>query len=55
MGLSDEVMEKIGHSKDSVRLPPESGGGYMANLEVHHQIHCVVGPSSCLPSRVNCL
>ena len=42
MGLSEEEMERIGHSKDSARLPPESGGGYMASLEVNHQIHCLV-------------
>lgn len=41
MSVTDEDMDKIGHSKDSVRLPPESGGGFMGSLEVNHQLHCV--------------
>lgn len=41
-GLSPETVRKMGSSEDSVRFPPEYGGGYMAFLEVFHHIHCVV-------------
>ena len=41
-GISHETLLRTGASEDSVKLPPERGGGYMAMLEVHHQIHCVV-------------
>ena len=43
MSISHDTLRKIGASEDSIRLPPESGGGYMGALEVFHQIHCVVG------------
>ncbi|KAI9756384.1 MAG: hypothetical protein M4579_003888 [Chaenotheca gracillima] len=38
---SEEDMDRIGADRDSVRLPPESGGGYYATLEVFHQMHCL--------------
>ncbi|MCJ1451359.1 hypothetical protein MMC28_001695 [Mycoblastus sanguinarius] len=41
MSISHDTLRKIGASEDSIRLPPESGGGYMGALEVFHQIHCV--------------
>ena len=39
--ISHETLLRIGASEDAVRLPPESGGGYMAALEAVHQLHCV--------------
>ena len=42
MSISQETLDRIDHSPESVRLPPESGGGFMGSLEVFHQIHCVV-------------
>ncbi|KAI1381454.1 hypothetical protein F4677DRAFT_440669 [Hypoxylon crocopeplum] len=41
MGLSDEELRRSGASPDSVRLPPESGGGYLAYLASHHYLHCL--------------
>ena len=42
MSISQDTLERIGAPKSSVRLPDESGGGYMGALEVFHQLHCVV-------------
>ncbi|KAI1376971.1 hypothetical protein F4677DRAFT_416948 [Hypoxylon crocopeplum] len=41
MSLSEEELARVGGSPDSVRLPLESGGGYMAYLSSHHQLHCL--------------
>ncbi|OTA57161.1 hypothetical protein K449DRAFT_467922 [Hypoxylon sp. EC38] len=41
MSLSEEEMRRAGVSLDAVRLPPESGGGYMAYLASHHHLHCL--------------
>ncbi|KAM7223007.1 protein of unknown function (DUF3328) domain containing protein [Rhypophila decipiens] len=41
MGLTDEELEKVGAPTNSVRLPAESGGGYMAYLASHHHLHCL--------------
>jgi hypothetical protein len=32
-------MGELGKVKDAVRLPD---GGYLANLNVHHELHCLV-------------
>jgi Mycotoxin biosynthesis protein UstYa len=32
---------RIGVPENSVQLTEELGGGYMASLEMYHQIHCV--------------
>ena len=42
ISISREELVKIGGSEASVKLPPESGGGYMGWLEIYHQIHCLV-------------
>ncbi|KAI1641742.1 uncharacterized protein F4817DRAFT_362837 [Daldinia loculata] len=41
MGLSEEELRRAGGSPDSMRLPPESGGGYMVYLASHHYLHCL--------------
>jgi hypothetical protein len=41
MSLSEEELKQVGASPDSVRLPPESGGGYLAYLSSHHLLHCL--------------
>jgi len=41
MSLSSEEMIKADLSTNYARLPAEFGGGYMAAIEVFHQIHCV--------------
>lgn len=40
-GLTREQLLELGASEDSVQIPEEDGGGYMAVLEVYHHIHCV--------------
>jgi len=42
MRISEEQLLKSGFSPDSVRFPEEYGGGFMASLEVNHQLHCLV-------------
>jgi hypothetical protein len=41
MNLSEEELVQVGGSPDSVRLPSESGGGYLAYLSSHHMLHCL--------------
>ncbi|KAI1394214.1 uncharacterized protein F4822DRAFT_387477 [Hypoxylon trugodes] len=42
MSLSEEDLHRTGASPDTaVRLPPESGGGYLAYLASHHHLHCL--------------
>ncbi|KAI2635604.1 hypothetical protein GGS26DRAFT_549941 [Hypomontagnella submonticulosa] len=41
MSLTEEELARVGASPDSVRLPPEIGGGYLAYLSSHHQLHCL--------------
>lgn len=40
--IDENTLDRVGGSKDSVKLPEESGGGYMAYLEIFHLLHCVV-------------
>ncbi len=51
ISISHDTLKRIGGSEDSVKLPPESGGGYMGALEIVHQLHCVV--SSDLPPTLS--
>ncbi|KAI0803807.1 hypothetical protein GGR55DRAFT_375066 [Xylaria sp. FL0064] len=39
--LSEDDRCKVGLSNEAVRLPPESGGGFMAYLSSHHHLHCL--------------
>ena len=41
MGLTEEELRLVGAPTTSIRLPPESGGGYMAYLASHHHLHCL--------------
>ncbi|KAI1418054.1 hypothetical protein F5Y13DRAFT_184568 [Hypoxylon sp. FL1857] len=41
MGLTKEEVRRTGAPLDAVRLPAESGGGYMAYLASHHHLHCL--------------
>lgn len=51
MSISHDTLKRIGGSEDSIKLPPESGGGYMGALEIFHQLHCVV--SSDIPPTLS--
>ncbi|GAW23052.1 hypothetical protein ANO14919_126000 [Xylariales sp. No.14919] len=39
--LSEEDLRRVGLCDEAVRLPPESGGGFMAYLASHHHLHCL--------------
>ena len=42
MSISEETLLAVNASFDySVKLSPEIGGGYMASVEVLHQLHCL--------------
>ncbi|KAI4179243.1 MAG: hypothetical protein LQ346_007234 [Caloplaca aetnensis] len=41
MSATEEDVLKMGKTKDAVKIPSEYGGGYMASLEVNHQLHCM--------------
>ncbi len=41
ISLSEEELQRAGAPPGAVRLPPESGGGYMAYLASHHHLHCL--------------
>jgi len=41
MSISEEELIKSGFNTDSVRLPEQLGGGYMASVEINHQLHCL--------------
>ncbi|ATZ56076.1 hypothetical protein BCIN_12g06100 [Botrytis cinerea B05.10] len=41
MSISEETRQKINASDGSVRLPKESGGGFMAMTEFVHEMHCI--------------
>ena len=54
--ISHDTLKRIGASEDSIKLPPESGGGYMGMLEIVHQLHCVVSsdtPFYFVPSNIH--
>lgn len=40
--LSYDEMIRAGGSDISVQIPAHLGGGYMASLELDHNIHCLV-------------
>ena len=40
--IGEDTLDRVGASRRNVRLPEESGGGYMAYLEIFHLLHCVV-------------
>jgi hypothetical protein len=37
--ITEDEVEKLGGIKDGVKLPD---GGYLANLNIHHELHCLV-------------
>ncbi|KAF2727300.1 hypothetical protein EJ04DRAFT_393047, partial [Polyplosphaeria fusca] len=39
--ISQETLQAANASEHSIELPDSIGGGYMASLEVTHQLHCV--------------
>ncbi|KAF9803517.1 hypothetical protein IEO21_09655 [Rhodonia placenta] len=41
--VTSEILEKIGQPErpSSVRFSDEDGGGFMATIEVSHQVHCL--------------
>lgn len=43
--VDEDVMHRINKTENleyAVRFPEETGGGYVAGLEMFHQMHCVV-------------
>jgi hypothetical protein len=42
VSVDEDTLRKVNGSKEySVKLSPEMGGGYMASVEVLHQLHCL--------------
>ncbi|KAN0099046.1 protein of unknown function (DUF3328) domain containing protein [Hyaloscypha variabilis] len=42
VSISEDAIEnKLHKNKDYVTIPEEQGGGYLGNLEVYHQLHCL--------------
>ena len=42
INISEETLHSVNASTEySVKLAPEIGGGYMASVEVLHQLHCL--------------
>ena len=44
MSITEEEVLKIGKTTDAIKIPSQFGGGYMASVEVNHQLHCLVSP-----------
>lgn len=44
-------MKKVGQNvRPSIaRFRDEDGGGFLAGIEIGHQLHCLVGRSICIP------
>lgn len=49
MSISQGKVLKAGKTTDAIRKPEEFGGGFMASVEVNHQLHCVVISYVALP------
>ncbi|PYI05446.1 hypothetical protein BO78DRAFT_419657 [Aspergillus sclerotiicarbonarius CBS 121057] len=41
LNFTAEEISRMGHSLDSVQYPLERGGGYVAQFEAIHQLHCL--------------
>ncbi|PYH93061.1 hypothetical protein BO71DRAFT_283100, partial [Aspergillus ellipticus CBS 707.79] len=41
LNFTAEEITKMGHSLNSVQFPAEASGGYVAQFEAVHQIHCL--------------
>lgn len=42
ISIDEETLLAVnGSTENSVKLAPELGGGYMASVEVLHQLHCL--------------
>ncbi|KAH7394355.1 hypothetical protein BKA66DRAFT_410649 [Pyrenochaeta sp. MPI-SDFR-AT-0127] len=42
ISIDEDTLHKVNGSREySVKLAPELGGGYMASVEVLHQLHCL--------------
>lgn len=39
--ITEEEVLKIGKTTDAIKIPSQFGGGYMASVEVNHQLHCL--------------
>jgi len=45
IGISSHELARLNKSAESAaKYSAELGGGYMASLEVFHQLHCLVRP-----------
>ena len=43
IGIDEETFSHLNKSSETaLRVPKEYGGGYLASLEVTHQLHCLV-------------
>ena len=54
MSISEDSVVKSGSEIDSVQIPSEYGGGYMATLEFTHQLHCVVSLTLYKEFEIHC-
>ncbi|PLB49953.1 hypothetical protein P170DRAFT_435237 [Aspergillus steynii IBT 23096] len=41
VALDEETFLRAGGTKENARMPDDLGGGYMADIEVLHQMHCL--------------
>ncbi|KAL8970275.1 MAG: hypothetical protein Q9197_003891 [Variospora fuerteventurae] len=41
MRITEADVLKVGKTKDAVKIPAQYGGGYLASVEVNHQLHCI--------------
>lgn len=49
MSISEGEVLKAGKTTDAIRITEEFRGGFMASVEVNHQLHCVVISYVALP------
>ena len=40
--IDEPELKALPYNVDSIRIPKELGGGYMASPEIYHQLHCLV-------------
>ena len=40
--MSEHELNSSGFTTDHVKIPKEYGGGYLMELEMSHQLHCLV-------------
>lgn len=51
--VPESYMQKLNRTEEGVRLP--DGSGYLATLNVHHELHCVVSLTPSMTTTLNSL